>query len=433
LTGANVAIGRTPIRGTVITLKVNGKSFDVDVEVDTPLLWVLRDTIGLTGTKYGCGVSECGACTVHIDGRAERSCAIPAGSVVGAEITTIEGLAEDETRPVLVAWIEEGVPQCGYCQPGLIMTATALLSRTPNPTDADIDRGITNICRCGTYAEIRRAIQRASALITKGRKPDKPIKGGGSERRSLDGPPRIPRGDGHRRRWHGAPGDRRVASCAREGLRIAVPHQPPTVAAAGSGRRRGRSLIAAAAPESFEDHAKHDWLRTLDVAAEKSNWGQPLPTGTGMGFAIDDRKAIPARGIAIGAIVARVSVARSGQITVDRIDIVYDQGHAIINPEAAERQLRGQVAWSMGPATAQEITFRDGRVVQSNFHDYPMIRLAEFPKQINIHYVKTNRWISGVGEEIVPLVAPAIYNAIFAATGKRIRSMPLRHHDLRWS
>jgi isoquinoline 1-oxidoreductase subunit alpha len=162
----------------VITLRVNGKSFDVDVEVDTPLLWVLRDTIGLTGTKYGCGVSECGACTVHIDGRAERSCAISAGSVVGAEITTIEGLAEDETRPVLVAWIEEGVAQCGYCQPGLIMTATALLSRTPNPTDADIDRGITNICRCGTYAEIRRAIQRASALITKGRKPDKPDKGG---------------------------------------------------------------------------------------------------------------------------------------------------------------------------------------------------------------------------------------------------------------
>ena len=194
-----------------------------------------------------------------------------------------------------------------------------------------------------------------------------------------------------------------------------------------------RALIAAAAPESFEDHAKGDWLRTLDVAAEKSGWGQPLPPGTGMGFAIDDRKAIPARGIAIGAIVARVSVARSGTIAVERIDIVYDQGHAIINPEAAERQLRGQIAWSMGPAMAQEITFRNGCVVESNFHDYPMIRLAEFPKQIHIHYVKTNRWISGVGEEIVPLVAPAIYNAIFAATGKRIRSMPLRHHDLRWS
>jgi isoquinoline 1-oxidoreductase alpha subunit len=155
----------------VITLKVNGKSYDLDVEADTPLLWVLRDTIGLTGTKYGCGVSECGACTVHVDGRAQRSCAISAGAVAGVEITTIEGLTENKARLVLVAWIQEGVPQCGYCQPGLIMAATALLSRTPNPTDADIDEGITNICRCGTYAEIRRAIQRASALMN-GRDPD---------------------------------------------------------------------------------------------------------------------------------------------------------------------------------------------------------------------------------------------------------------------
>lgn len=154
----------------MITLKVNGKRYDLDVEADTPLLWVLRDTIGLTGTKYGCGVSECGACTLHVDGRSQRSCAISAGAVAGAEITTIEGLSEDKTRPVLVAWIQEGVPQCGYCQPGLIMAATALLSRTPNPTDADIDDGITNICRCGTYAEIRRAMQRALALV-KGRDP----------------------------------------------------------------------------------------------------------------------------------------------------------------------------------------------------------------------------------------------------------------------
>jgi isoquinoline 1-oxidoreductase beta subunit len=187
-----------------------------------------------------------------------------------------------------------------------------------------------------------------------------------------------------------------------------------------------RALIAAAAPESFEDHAKDDWLRTLDVAAEKSGWGQRLPRGTGMGFAIDDRKAIPARGLAIGAIVARVSVAQTGTVSVERIDIVYDQGHALINPEAVERQLRGQIAWSMGPAMTQEITFRNGGVVESNFHDYPMIRLAEFPKQVHIHYVKTKRWISGVGEEIVPLVTPAIYNAIFAATGKRIRNLPIR-------
>ena len=152
----------------MFTLRVNGKAHNVDVELDTPLLWVLRDTIGLTGTKYGCGVSECGCCTVHINGQAKRSCVTPAGSVVGAEITTIEGLVENKNHPVLVAWIEEGVPQCGYCQPGQIMAATALLNRKPKPTDADIDRDMTNICRCGTYAEIRKAIHRASALMAKG-------------------------------------------------------------------------------------------------------------------------------------------------------------------------------------------------------------------------------------------------------------------------
>src|SRR5688572_23133484 len=146
----------------MFTLRVNGKTHNVDVELDTPLLWVLRDTIGLTGTKYGCGVSECGACTVHINGQAKRSCVTPAGSVVGADVTTIEGLVENKSHPVLAAWIEEGVPQCGYCQPGQIMAATALLNRKPKPTDADIDRDMTNICRCGTYAEIRKAIHRAS-------------------------------------------------------------------------------------------------------------------------------------------------------------------------------------------------------------------------------------------------------------------------------
>jgi isoquinoline 1-oxidoreductase beta subunit len=194
-----------------------------------------------------------------------------------------------------------------------------------------------------------------------------------------------------------------------------------------------RALIAAAAPEAFEDAAKADWLRALDVAGETSGWGQPLPRGTGRGVAIDDRKGIPACGIALGAVVARVSVAPAGAVAVERIDIVYDRGRVLINPEAVERQLRGQIAWGMGPALAQEITFRSGQVVEGSFHDYPMIRLAEFPKEVHIHYLESDRWISGVGQEIVPLVAPAIYNAIFAATGRRVRSMPLRHHDLRWS
>jgi aerobic-type carbon monoxide dehydrogenase small subunit (CoxS/CutS family) len=150
----------------MFTLKINGKSFDVDVEPETPLLWVLRDTLGLTGTKFGCGAGVCGACTVHVDGKPMRSCSLLAVALAGREIVTIESIVGD--HPVVVAWIEEQVPQCGYCQAGQIMAATALLARHPQPTDADIGREMTNICRCGTYAEIRNAIRKASVLMAKG-------------------------------------------------------------------------------------------------------------------------------------------------------------------------------------------------------------------------------------------------------------------------
>ena len=152
----------------MFALRINGKTVDVDAEADTPLLWVLRDTLGLTGTKFGCGAGLCGACTVHVDGQPMRSCSLPAGSLAGRDITTIESIAADKNHPVIVAWIEEQVPQCGYCQAGQIMAATALLKRNPHPSDADIDREMTNICRCGTYAEIRNGIRKASALMAKG-------------------------------------------------------------------------------------------------------------------------------------------------------------------------------------------------------------------------------------------------------------------------
>ena len=152
----------------MFALKINGKTVDVDAEPDTPLLWVLRDTLGLTGTKFGCGAGLCGACTVHIDGQPMRSCSLPASGLTGRDITTIESIAADKNHPVVVAWIEEQVPQCGYCQAGQIMAATALLKRNPHPSDADIDREMTNICRCGTYAEIRNGIRKASALMAKG-------------------------------------------------------------------------------------------------------------------------------------------------------------------------------------------------------------------------------------------------------------------------
>ena len=149
----------------MITITVNGRQHRLDVEAEMPLLWVLRDEIGLTGTKFGCGIAQCGACTVHVNGQAMRSCSVPVGSVDGAEITTIEGLSPDASHAVQVAWIAEDVPQCGYCQSGQIMATAAFLKRTPNPTDADIDAAISNICRCGTYPRLRAAIHRAAALL----------------------------------------------------------------------------------------------------------------------------------------------------------------------------------------------------------------------------------------------------------------------------
>lgn len=147
-------------------LSVNGQMYDADVESDTPLLWVLRDTLGLTGTKYGCGIAQCGACTVHIDGVAARSCQVPVSAVAGRTITTIEGLAEQGVlHKVQKAWIDHDVPQCGYCQSGMIMAVAALLKAKPRPTDADIDSAITNICRCGTYQRVRAAIYDAALSV----------------------------------------------------------------------------------------------------------------------------------------------------------------------------------------------------------------------------------------------------------------------------
>ena len=154
----------------MISLTVNGKPYNVDVAPDMPLLWVIRDVIGLTGTKFGCGLSQCGACTVHLDGNAVRSCSTPASLAAGKKVTTIEGLAPANAPHALqVAWIAEQVPQCGYCQSGQIMTAAALLAKTANPTDADIDEAMrNNICRCGTYQSIRRAVHLAAELRAKG-------------------------------------------------------------------------------------------------------------------------------------------------------------------------------------------------------------------------------------------------------------------------
>ncbi len=150
----------------MITININGAARDLDADPDTPLLWVIRDELGLTGTKYGCGIAQCGACTVHIDGQARRSCTTPVSSVAGQDVTTIEGVSGDVTRAVQDAWVAIDVPQCGYCQSGQVMSAIALLTENPAPGDEDIDNAMSgNICRCATYVRIRRAIHDAAATL----------------------------------------------------------------------------------------------------------------------------------------------------------------------------------------------------------------------------------------------------------------------------
>jgi isoquinoline 1-oxidoreductase alpha subunit len=145
-----------------IGLRINGRDHEIEVDPQTPLLWVLRDHLGMTGTKFGCGIAMCGACTVHVNGSATRSCRVPVESVAGMAITTIEGLSPDRSHPLQRAWLANNVPQCGYCQAGMIMAAAALLTDRPKPTDADIDAAITNLCRCGTYLRVRAAIHQAA-------------------------------------------------------------------------------------------------------------------------------------------------------------------------------------------------------------------------------------------------------------------------------
>jgi len=179
---------------------------------------------------------------------------------------------------------------------------------------------------------------------------------------------------------------------------------------------------------------RDDWLKALDMVAEMSGWGKPLPEGWARGIAIDDRRRPSRATVALCAEVVTVSINRGGLLRLERVDVVFDEGFSFVNPLSVRKQIEGQIAWGLGDAMWQEITVRDGRVVEGNFDEFRIAGMADYPPEVNIAFLKTdNKWISGVGEEAIPQIAPAIAQAVFKITGKRIRSLPLGNQDLRWS
>jgi isoquinoline 1-oxidoreductase subunit beta len=190
-----------------------------------------------------------------------------------------------------------------------------------------------------------------------------------------------------------------------------------------------RELVAR--NKNFRD--RDDWLKALDMVAKMSGWGTPLPEGWARGIGIDDRRRPSRKTIALCAEVVTVSLSRRGELRLERVDCVFDEGFTFINPLSVRKQIEGQIAWALGDAMWQEITVKDGRVREENFHQYRIARMEDYPPQVNIQFLKTNnKWISGVGEEAIPQIAPAIAQAVFKITGKRIRSLPLGKHDLSW-
>jgi isoquinoline 1-oxidoreductase alpha subunit len=288
-----------------ITLSVNGRSQAVDVDPDMPLLWVLRDTLGLVGTKFGCGGGFCGACTVHVGGAATRSCTLRVGKVGDRPIVTIEGLAGAGTHPVQRAWTELDVAQCGYCQAGQIMTAAALLVRTPRPTDDEIAAAMNgNICRCGTYMRIREAVRLAGSMATSS-----------------------------------------AGDCAQV---VELSVEPAASGSSGSPRR----------------------------------------------------------------------------VTVHSVTCALDCG-IVVNRSGLEAQAQGGIIDGLGHAFFGEITIDRGRAVEGNFDRYRLIRNREAPRAIDIHVVSSTMRPTGFGEIAVPVIAPAVANAIAALTGDRLRQTPL--------
>jgi aerobic-type carbon monoxide dehydrogenase small subunit (CoxS/CutS family) len=301
----------------MISFILNRTAADIAAEDEKPLLWVLREDLDVLGSRYGCGVAQCGACRVLIDGVSTPSCVTFLGDIAGASVVTVDGLAgtDGELSVVQQAWIDEQVPQCGYCQPGFLVAVTDLLSRTSNPTDAEIDAAITNICRCGTY------------------------------RRSL-----------------------------------------------------------------LRDKLRH--LAVPDSVAALSGWGKPLAPGRGRGIAFE---------AAYESVGAEVAVADDGEVTVDRFFCSVDVG-TVVNPEAVASQMEGGIVFGLTTALASAIDA--GAEVESNFHDYAVLRMRNSP-EVTVEIMPSDLPPGEAGEIGNVPVAAAVANAIHAATGRRLRSLPL--------
>src|ERR1700726_628434 len=370
---------RTPM---AFTIKINGTDHTVDVDDDTPLLWVLRDVLGMTGTKFGCGMALCGACTGHIDGAATRSCITTIDSIGGSAITTIEAIgATAAGAKIQKAWLDREGVQCGYCQSGQIMSASALIASNPHPTEADIDDAMSGtICRCGTYVRIREAIKEAAHLHVEYLRVE---------------PPGIPTAF-----WRsvGPSHNVFVTESFIDELAAAAKQDPVAY-------RRG---LLDKSPRT---------KAVLELAAEKAGWGQPLPQGGGRGVSVQFAFAT------YMAQIAEVEVAKDGAVRVRRVVCAVDCG-TVVNPDTVQAQIQSAIMFGVTAALHGKITLKDGRVEQTNFDTYQILRINEAPA-IDVHIVQSSQPPGGMGEAGTSAIVPAVANAIFAATGKRLRKLPV--------